>query len=94
MDLTEIFTRNVPAFNNFFSEILKVASEDLSIECNRENDFIAVILNVKFWGKQPKFVFTENDLFTSGDYSITEQYKNELKQKWLEFLEGLKDLEK
>lgn len=94
MDLTEIFTRNVPAFNNFFSEILKVASEDLSIECNRENDFIAVILNGKFWGKQPKFMFTENDLFTLGDYCITEQYKNELKQKWLGFLEEFKDFEK
>lgn len=94
VDLTEIFARNMPAFNNFFSEILKVSGEDLSIECNRENDFIAVVLNVKFWGEQPKFVFTENDLYTLGDYSITEQYKNELKQKWLEFLEEFKDLEK
>ena len=39
-------------------------------------------------------MFTENDLYTLGDYSITEQYKNELKQKWLEFLEEFKDLEK
>lgn len=93
VDLAEIFARNMPAFNNFFSEILKVSGEDLFIKCNK-NGFIAVVLNVKFWGEQPKFVFTENDLYTLGDYSITEQYKNELKQKWLEFLEEFKDLEK
>ena len=93
VDLTEIFARNMPAFNNFFSEILKVSGEDLFIK-KKKNGFIAVVLNVKFWGEQPKFVFTENDLYTLGDYSITEQYKNELKQKWLEFLEEFKDLEK